>query len=115
MVSRDVAGSVTAAIARRGEAHLIRALQLFSEGRRAAVLQGRPERTAFLVAYASRLGLAHRGESRGFDIWHQAVELTRAERYFREALVDLPAHVEARLRHGRVLGDLGRHEEAVRN
>jgi tetratricopeptide (TPR) repeat protein len=40
-------------------------------------------------------------------------ELARAERLFRDSLVHRPDHVEARLRHGRVLDDLGRHEEAA--
>lgn len=39
-------------------------------------------------------------------------ELVRAERFFRESLVHRPDHLEARLRHGRVLDDLGRHDEA---
>lgn len=40
-------------------------------------------------------------------------ELARAERFFRDTLAQQPDHVEARLRHGRVLDDLGRHDEAA--
>jgi len=40
-------------------------------------------------------------------------ELVRAERFFRESLVHRPEHVEARVRHGRVLDELGRHEPAA--
>jgi tetratricopeptide (TPR) repeat protein len=40
-------------------------------------------------------------------------ELGRAERFFRDSLVHRPDHLEARVRHGRVLGDLGRHDEAA--
>ena len=40
-------------------------------------------------------------------------ELARAERFFRDTLGHQPDHVEARLRHGRVLDALGRHDEAV--
>ena len=40
-------------------------------------------------------------------------ELVRAERFFRESLVHRPDHLEARVRHGHVLDDLGRHEEAA--
>jgi tetratricopeptide (TPR) repeat protein len=40
-------------------------------------------------------------------------ELGRAERFFRESLIARPHHIEARLRRGRVLDELGRHEEAV--
>lgn len=39
-------------------------------------------------------------------------ELVRAERFFRDSLIHRPDHLEARVRHGRVLDDLGRHEEA---
>lgn len=39
-------------------------------------------------------------------------ELVRAERFFRDSLVHRPDHLEARVRHGRVLDSLGRHEEA---
>ncbi len=41
------------------------------------------------------------------------MELGRAERLFRDALVEQPDHLEARLRHGRVLGDLGQHDQAI--
>jgi tetratricopeptide (TPR) repeat protein len=40
-------------------------------------------------------------------------ELVRAERFFRDALAYRPAHLEARVRHGRVLDDLQRHDEAA--
>lgn len=40
-------------------------------------------------------------------------ELTRAERFFRRTLTHRPDHVEARIRRGRVLSDLGRDEEAA--
>jgi len=40
-------------------------------------------------------------------------ELVKAERFFRDSLAQRPEHVEARLRRGRVLDDLGRHEEAA--
>jgi hypothetical protein len=40
-------------------------------------------------------------------------ELRQAEGFFRRALEIEPGHVEARLRHGRVLGSLGRHLEAA--
>jgi tetratricopeptide (TPR) repeat protein len=40
-------------------------------------------------------------------------ELVKAERFFRDSLAQRPEHVETRLRRGRVLDDLGRHEEAA--
>ena len=39
-------------------------------------------------------------------------ELVPAERFYREALAHRPDHLEARVRHGRVLDDLERHDEA---
>jgi tetratricopeptide (TPR) repeat protein len=39
-------------------------------------------------------------------------ELVRAERFYRDSLMHRPDHVEARLRHGRVLDTLGRSAEA---
>ncbi len=39
-------------------------------------------------------------------------ELVRAERFFRDTLKHQPDHLEARVRHGRVLDYLGRHDEA---
>ena len=36
-------------------------------------------------------------------------ELTRAERFFRDMLIVQPDHLDARVRHGRVMGQLGRH------
>ena len=39
-------------------------------------------------------------------------ELTRAERFLRDSLVHRPDHVEARVRHGRILSELGKHEDA---
>jgi tetratricopeptide (TPR) repeat protein len=39
-------------------------------------------------------------------------ELAKAERYFRDSLTYRPQHLETRVRHGRVLDHLGRHEEA---
>ena len=40
-------------------------------------------------------------------------ELVRAERFFLGTLTSQPANIEARVRHGRILGELGRHEEAA--
>jgi tetratricopeptide (TPR) repeat protein len=40
-------------------------------------------------------------------------ELVRAERFFRDALLYRPDDMDARVHHGRVLSDLGRHAEAA--
>jgi tetratricopeptide (TPR) repeat protein len=41
------------------------------------------------------------------------VEQARAERFFRDALAARPDHLEARVRYGHVLGELGRHAQAA--
>lgn len=46
------------------------------------------------------------------DVNTSRAELVKAERFFRDALAQRPDHVETRVRRGRVLDDLGRHEEA---
>jgi tetratricopeptide (TPR) repeat protein len=40
-------------------------------------------------------------------------ELARAERFYRDSLMQRPDHLEARIRHGRVLDNLGRPEDAA--
>ena len=40
-------------------------------------------------------------------------ELVKAERFLRDALAQQPDHVEARVRRGRVLDELGKHREAI--
>ncbi|MSO57133.1 MAG: hypothetical protein EXQ55_09495 [Acidobacteria bacterium] len=53
-------------------------------------------------------------ENRGSTALNSArAELTRAERFFRETLAIEPQNLEARIRHGRVLGELGRHGQSA--
>jgi uncharacterized protein (DUF1697 family)/tetratricopeptide (TPR) repeat protein len=47
------------------------------------------------------------------DVGSESYELRQAESLFRRALDVNPAHVEARLRHGRTLARLGRHTDAA--
>jgi tetratricopeptide (TPR) repeat protein len=47
------------------------------------------------------------------DIGSERAELGRAERFFRQALAAEPDAADSRVRLGRVLGQLGRHQEAV--
>ena len=46
------------------------------------------------------------------DVNTARAELVKAERFFRDSLAQRPDHTEARVRRGRVLGELGRHEDA---
>jgi len=65
--------------------------------------------SASLQAAAASVVAADRGAT---TVSPARAELERAERFFRETLAVQPAHLEARVRHGRVLGVLGRHEQA---
>jgi tetratricopeptide (TPR) repeat protein len=93
--------------------HLARARQLFPNDPPILFLSGvlheRFSSSALQAASASlveeKRGTASLTSARG--------ELTRAERFFRESITAEPSQVEARVRHGRVLGELGRHDEAT--
>ena len=93
--------------------HLVRALQLFPKDGVLLFCRGalhERHSSALMQAGSDSLTESNRG---GATFGTRPYELTRAERFFRDALAEQPGHIEARLRHGRVLGDLGRHEEAV--
>jgi tetratricopeptide (TPR) repeat protein len=93
--------------------HLVRALQLFPKDGVLLFCRGalhERHSSALMQAGSDSLTESNRGAP---AFGTRQYELTRAERFYREALADQPDHLEARLRHGRVLGDLGRHEEAV--
>ena len=93
--------------------HLIRALQFFPKDGVLLFCRGALHEwhsSALMQAGSESLTEANRGTS---PFATRQMELTRAERFFRDALVDRPGHIETRLRHAHVLGDLGRHEEAV--
>jgi tetratricopeptide (TPR) repeat protein len=66
--------------------------------------------SALLQAGSASLDESRRGNA---SIGTMQAELTKAERFFRDALLYDPPHTDARLRHGRVLSELGRHDEAV--
>jgi tetratricopeptide (TPR) repeat protein len=63
-----------------------------------------------LQAAAESVVNAQRGEP---NVGSGRAELQRAERFFRETLAVQAEHLEARVRHGRVLGELGRHQLAA--
>jgi tetratricopeptide (TPR) repeat protein len=93
--------------------HLTRGLQLFPKDGLLLFYTGVVHErysSSLIQAGSDSLAEANRGIS---ATGSPRAELTRAARYYRDALVDEPTHVEARLRHGRVLGDLGRHEQAI--
>ena len=78
---------------------------LFTSG----VLHERFSSTSLQAAAASFVA-SNRGET---TLGSERAELARAERFFRETVAIQPDHLEARVRHGHVLGALGRHEQAA--
>lgn len=93
--------------------HLTRALQIFPRDGVLLFYSGVVHErysSSLIQAGSESLTEANRGVS---AMGTPRAELNRAERLYREALVEVPDHVEARLRHGRVLGDLGQHDAAV--
>jgi tetratricopeptide (TPR) repeat protein len=96
-----------------GEIHLARAQQIFPRDALVHFYRGvihERYSSALLQAGSASLDESKPGSS---SIGNMQAELTKAERFFRDALLYDPDHADARLRHGRVLGDLGRHDAAV--
>jgi tetratricopeptide (TPR) repeat protein len=93
--------------------HLARARQLFPGDAPIFFLSGvLHERFSSAALQAAALSLVE--DNRGTSgVTSTRGELTRAERFFRESLAADPSQLEARVRHGRVLGELGRHDEAA--
>jgi tetratricopeptide (TPR) repeat protein len=81
------------------------AVLLFASG----VLHERLSSAALQAAAASVIA-ANRGAT---SLNPARAELKRAEGFLREALAAQPDNLEARVRHGRVLGSLGQHKEAA--
>jgi len=93
--------------------HLTRALQIFPTDGTLLFYRGvlhERNSSSLLQAGSDSLTEANRGTS---TFGTTRAELTRAERFFRLSLVSQPDQIEARLRHGRVLGELGQHDEAI--
>ena len=78
---------------------------LFTSG----VLHERFSSTSLQAAAASFVA-NNRGET---TLGSEKGELVRAERFFRDTLAIQPDHLEALVRHGHVLGALGRHKQAA--
>jgi tetratricopeptide (TPR) repeat protein len=93
-------------------AHLERARQVFSTHPvflvDSAYLH---EKLASPAVQAAAEEMRDKGMNVGVE--SRRIELERAERFFRQALTLAPGAADARLRLGRTLGELGRHEEAA--
>jgi len=95
------------------QAHLTRALQIFPKDGLLLFYRGSLHlrySSALMQAGSASLDDANRGVA---AIGTTNAELGRAERFFRDALAIEPDLVEARLRYGHVIGELGRHQDAI--
>jgi tetratricopeptide (TPR) repeat protein len=95
------------------EAHLARAQQIFPKDELVLFLRGVVHErysSSLLQAGSASLEESRRGAA---AIGNVQSELTKAERFFRDALAVDPDHIDARLRHGHVLSHLGRHHESI--
>jgi tetratricopeptide (TPR) repeat protein len=93
--------------------HLARARQLFPADTEVLFYSGfLHERFASSLLQAGAESLLEANRE-GASVSSRRSELTRAERFFRSALVNDPQHLETRVRRGNVLGGLGQHDAAV--
>jgi tetratricopeptide (TPR) repeat protein len=92
--------------------HLGRARQIFPNDGRLLFFSGLlHERFSSSALQAAAASVAD--SNRGTTLGSGKAELNRAERFFRETLALEPQNIEARIRHGHVLGELGHHAEAA--
>jgi tetratricopeptide (TPR) repeat protein len=93
--------------------HLERARQIFPAD--AAMLLDSAYLHEILASPQIQAAVESLDPSRGFTprVDSRRIELGRAERLFRQALAVEPDNADARVRLGRVVGQLGRHREAV--
>jgi tetratricopeptide (TPR) repeat protein len=94
--------------------HLDRARELFPNDPEILFLSGAQHETYAAARIQSAVQTAVLPYGVSFAVESQRGELRQAEGYFRRALENAPDHVEARLRLGRVLGLVGRHDDAAR-
>ena len=93
--------------------HLNRARQIFPNDPDILFLSGSEREVFATAAIQSAIRSAHLPPGVFTDIHGSQDELRQAEAYYRRTLELRPDAVEARLRHGRVLDELGRHPDAV--
>jgi hypothetical protein len=91
--------------------HFERALETFPNDDQVLLLSGRLHET--LAGARIQAATQAAPKIANIDIGSSGAELRRAERLFRLAIESDESLTEARVRHGRVLGRLGRHREAI--
>jgi tetratricopeptide (TPR) repeat protein len=95
------------------EDHLARALKIFPDDPDLLFLAGCQRETFAGAAIQAAVRSAVLPGGVTIGVYSPQAELRDAEQFFRRALQVKPDHVEARLRFGRVLGNLGKHAEAA--
>jgi tetratricopeptide (TPR) repeat protein len=93
-------------------AHLERAAQLFPSSPD-VLLDTAYVREKFASPEIQAAVQDYKSQGVALSVESEKIELGRAERSLRQTLALDPASVQARVRLGRVLGDLGRHQEAA--
>jgi tetratricopeptide (TPR) repeat protein len=93
--------------------HLDRAREIFPKDRDILFLSGCQHEAYARPMIQSAVQTAVLPAGFSIDVESAGTELRRAESFFRAALSQDPAHAEARLRLGRVLGQLDRHADAA--
>ena len=93
--------------------HLDRARALFPNDPDILFLSGRQHEAYARPLIQSAVDAVDLPPGFAIDVDSARLELRRAESFFRDARSQAPAHAEARLRLGRVLGLLDRHAEAA--
>ncbi|PYR19853.1 MAG: hypothetical protein DMF94_14200 [Acidobacteria bacterium] len=93
--------------------HLARAREIFPADPEVLFLSGCQREAYAAPRIQSGIRAADLPAGMSLGVASPRGELRQAEAFFRRALEVKPDHVEARLRHGRVLGGLGRHADAA--
>jgi tetratricopeptide (TPR) repeat protein len=94
--------------------HFARAIELFPEDPDLLFLRGALHEVMASARRQSAIQRAAVPEGLKLATGTRGEELAQAERFYKRAVERLPAFHEARIRYARVLGERGRHEEAVR-
>jgi hypothetical protein len=94
--------------------HSVRAVELFPNDPDVLFLRGAMHESMAAARRQAAMRKADVPSGVTFAIGSRSDELSLAERFYKRALESAPHFVEARIHYARVLGERGRHEEAVR-
>ena len=94
--------------------HIVRAVELFPNDPDLLFLRGAMHEAMAGARRQSAMRKADVPAGVTFAMGSRSEELSLAERFYKRALERAPEFAEAHIRYARVLGERGRHEEAVR-